>query len=175
MTMLENISEMMDQHDKAVRARKPRQLPSEVSTAGRSRHALKTRVEDQRDGHLETVLFRDDEEPLPVTSPANRGFFGEESSSRLVVVVNELYARCHMLERERTQMMESTLELLQAARDANDAELEAALSTARRQSAEELLKVQEESQRGMWRMYNKLCSFCRDDVTSPEEEKKEIM
>eukprot|EP00977_Amphora_coffeiformis_P020674 scaffold8374_cov175-Amphora_coffeaeformis.AAC.113 len=183
MVMLENISELMDQHDKG-RAARPKSkkakrnygavtVPTEVAICNRTRGELITRVEAD---HIETVLYPEDEdEPLPVTSPAGKPFFAEETSSRLHVVVNELYTRCHLLERERTQMMESTLELLQAARDANDAELQAAISTARRKSAEELLKVQEETQRGMWRMYNKLCSFCRDDVAVVDEEKKEIM
>ena len=183
MVMLENISALMDQHDKG-RIAKPKSkkakhdygeatVPSEVAISGRARGELQTHVEAD---HIETILYPEDEdEPLPVTSPASKPFFTEDTSSRLHVVVNELYTRCHLLERERTQMMESTLELLQAARDANDAELQAAISTARRKSAEELLKVQEETQQGMWRMYNKLCSFCRDDVAVIDEEKKEIM
>lgn len=180
MTMLENLSDMMDQHDRgrATKSQRPRRkggsVPSEVSVAHKSKRKLYTRVEGEGDGQLETVLFPDDEEPLPVTSPPNRGFFSQEAPSHIQLVVDQLYARCQLLERERTQMMESTLELLQAARDANEAELSAALSTSRRRSAEELLKVQEESQQGMWRMYNKLCSFCRDDLVL-EEEKKEIM
>jgi hypothetical protein len=183
--MLESLSDMMDQHDKGRASKQSkvrRHVPNEVHFARNPGEDLSLRfyIEDHKDGELEAVLSPSDgDAPLPVNSPPGRKvFFEDENSSRLHIVVNELYARCHLLERERTQMMESTLELLHAARDANEAELNAALSTARRRSAQELLRVQEESQQGMWRMYNKLCSFCREDLattSTAHEEKKEIM
>ena len=40
------------------------------------------------------------------------------------LVVDQLYGRCQLLERERTELMEVTLDLLQSAREANAAELE---------------------------------------------------
>lgn len=175
--LLENISDLMDQHDRgqAVKEKpKHKSVPNEVSVrTPRCPKPLHV------DGHLESGGWRAfEEEPLPMDTPPNHAFFPDDTNSRLHVVVNDLYTRCHLLERERTQMMESTLELLQAARDASEAELQAALSTARRKSAEELLRVQEETQRGMWRMYNQLCGACRQDIdalTIENEHKSEEM
>jgi chromosome segregation ATPase len=170
MAMLETLSDMMDQHDREKPSTKkskqdPPTVPLEVAVMHRSPRILQTRVDNNTQDQLEAVLSpKQEAEPLPVTTPPSKAFFVEEPPLHLQLIVEQLYGRCQLLERERTSMMESTLELLQAARDANEAELEAALSTARRHSAEELLKVQDESRQGMWRMYNKLCNFCMDDV-----------
>lgn len=153
MEMLESISDLLD--------RPPN--PSVVSVATPPK---------KRD-----LVFMDDydeDPPIPIASPPvlhqakpiNKPVNDILAGGELTSVVEQLYWRCQMLERERTEIMEVTLDILQSAREASSAELEAALATARRKSAEELLRVREENQKGMWRLYHKLCGNCRNGLGS---------
>jgi hypothetical protein len=76
---------------------------------------------------------------------------------KLQLVVEQLYGRCQLLERERVEMMEVTIDLLESAREANSAQLEAALATARRKSTEDMLRVRDQCKQEQERIFHKLC------------------
>jgi hypothetical protein len=97
---------------------------------------------------------REEPPPDPVTSPRNDS--GDPDTASLQIIVEQLFGRCQLLERERTQMMEVTLNLLESARDANEAELKAAIATARRKSMEDIQRVQKQSHHDQQRLYQKL-------------------
>jgi hypothetical protein len=75
-----------------------------------------------------------------------------ERASKLALVVEQLYARCQMLERERSEMMETTLDLLEATKEANAAEIDAALATARRRAVEDILEMHKSSRKDQERV-----------------------
>jgi len=108
--------------------------------------------------------------PSPVRTPMqsrrhSQNPLDEISASSLQVVVEQLYSRCQLLERERTQMMEVTLDLLTSAREANEAELDAALATARRKSMEEVSRIRQQTHVNKERLYQKLCGNCVQDIS----------
>lgn len=154
MEMLETMSEMIDMSDPPI--------PMEVYTPRKEKKMDFSEEDD------------DEDPPAPILSPPwdSRNTKPDAPSGELTLVVDQLYTRCQMLERERTDIMEVTLDLLESAREASSAELEAALATARRKSAEELLKVRNENQEGMWRLYHKLCGSCQKGLQGNRPEAK---
>ena len=111
--------------------------------------------------------------PLPVETPLLTKHSSSGASSNdpsLQLVVEQLYGRCQLLERERMEMMEVTLDLLESAREANAAELEAAVATARRMSTEEIMRIRQRNRMEQERIFHKLCSRCvveGQHLTSP--------
>lgn len=173
MEMLESMSEMIDVHDLSSRLQglsERTQGKRKTSMSPQKRHR---KVYDDFGGievihelsgcesdESTTVWFDDENPPMPVATPLLRGHDAglSKHDSTLQLVVEQLYGRCQLLERERVDMMEVTLDLLESARDANSAELEAALATARRKSAEEMVRVRDQNRQEQERIFHKLCS-----------------
>jgi len=95
----------------------------------------------------------------PMLQLPNRNNANNDPSA-LQMVVEQLYGRCELLERERIELMEATLDLLESARDANSSELAAALATARRRATEEIKRVHEQNYQDQERIFHKLCTQC---------------
>ncbi|GAX20971.1 hypothetical protein FisN_1Lh365 [Fistulifera solaris] len=77
---------------------------------------------------------------------------------KLSVFVEQLYGRCQLLERERLEMMELTLDLLESTRRSGKAEVEAALSIARRRIADDFKRMRDENSATREDLYHKICS-----------------
>jgi hypothetical protein len=176
MDMLESISELIDEHEKRspVKAAVPENEATENAVSHSSLHHF-SRIEELAKGNVANVLgdrlnaVDDQHEPEPVTSPhqspdVTSMAMEDFSSSTLSLVVDQLYSRCQLLERERTELMEVSLDLLQSAKQANAAELDAALATAQRHAAEEVIKMRAQNQQDQWRLYHKLCGKCQHGV-----------
>lgn len=154
MDMLQNVSDLMDKHERgewkepAVPKKKTRSRQSFISPP-----KAKGVIQRREDLHVELP-------PTPVETPRHSPPSDLGSTSSLQLVVDQLYGRCQHLERERTQMMEVTLDLLEAARQANAAELDAALATARRKSMEEVNRITKQNQIEKERLYQRLCGQC---------------
>lgn len=171
--MLESMSEMMDDHDLNARQNKQPTEKAQYSISPRTRH--RTKVYDDLGGvevihercgsPLNDSDWHDDKSPKPVETPnttrlqssENKGL-KTKNQAALQAVVEQLYGRCQLLERERVDMMETTLDLLESARDANAAELEVALATARRKSTEEIMRLRDQNRIEQERTFHKLCS-----------------
>ena len=96
--------------------------------------------------------------PTPIeTTPIAAETTAAVNECKLQMVVEQLYGRCQLLERERVEMMEVTLDLLESAREANNAQLEAALATARRKTTEDIIRVRDESRQEQERIFHKIC------------------
>lgn len=134
MEMLESLSEMMDQADK-----------------------VKDYSEDPS-GSATSDCCHSDAPPDPVSTPMPTR---NSESSALDLVVQQLYRRCQLLESERAQIMEVTMDLLETARDANTAEIDAALVVFRQKSSEELVQIQERNRTTMASLYQRLCGKCQ--------------
>lgn len=80
------------------------------------------------------------------------------SEPKLAVFIEQLYGRCQMLERERLEMMELTLDLLESTRRSGKAELEAALATARRRTADDFKKMRDENSATREALFQKVCT-----------------
>ncbi|GAX10823.1 hypothetical protein FisN_1Hh365 [Fistulifera solaris] len=78
--------------------------------------------------------------------------------SKLSIFVEQLYGRCQLLERERLEMMELTLDLLESTRRSGKAEVEAALSVARRRIADDFKRMRDENSATREDLYHKICS-----------------
>ena len=87
------------------------------------------------------------------------------ASSPIELVVEQTYHRCQVLERERCDLMNVTLDLLSSAREANKAELDAALASARRRASEEMLAMKKETQHQADQIWWMLCDKCRHNLT----------
>jgi hypothetical protein len=96
--------------------------------------------------HEESIDERDDP----------RSPVGYQRESKLFLVVEQLYARCQMLERERSEMMETTLDLLEATREANAAEIDAVLAEARRRAVEDILEMHKSSKKDQERVLKRI-------------------
>ena len=155
MEMLETISEMIDNSETPVAS----QPPCHIDVPVRLELTSPARCDEDDD--------LDENPPLPITSPPLS--VKNPSTGDLTMVVDQLYSRCQMLERERTEIMEVTLDILQSAREASSAELEAALATARRKSAEEIMKVRQENQKTVWRMYHKLTGYPEANISGTRQ------
>ena len=166
MEMLETISEMIDKTDSTLPTKRPPvhhiSIPVKVDISSPTCR----RCNDDND---DDDMGPDENPPLPISSPPlTEKDIPTGKTGELTVVVDKLYNRCQMLERERTEIMEVTLDVLQSAREASSAELEAALATARRKAAEEMLKVREENQRNVWQLYHRLCGSCQNGLVGSE-------
>jgi chromosome segregation ATPase len=167
MDMLQSLSDLMDQHERGELSRaqrcdeesESREGPPPRDHPGEPHHASETarrkpKLSSSSSFRVDTC-GKSETPPAPVQSPEASRY-----DTPLQIVVEQLYARCQLLERERTQMMETTLDLLTSARKANEAELDAALSTARRRAAEEVMRVRQETHREKERLYHKVCGAC---------------
>ena len=88
---------------------------------------------------------------------------GERSgaASPIQMMVEQTYNRCQVLERERCDLINVTLDLLAAAREANKAEIDAALAEARRKASEEMIKMKANTQAQVDQFWFKLCEKCQ--------------
>jgi hypothetical protein len=139
--IMQSLSQMMDDHEQEYEQedQPQRQIP-------RSHRITKT-----PDSRLESV-----HESL-------------SSESTIQVVVEQLYTRCQLLERERLEMMNSTLDLLESSRHASKVDLEAALAIARRKAGEELIHMRKQNHVDREQLYHKLCSrVTKDDAISKD-------
>jgi hypothetical protein len=163
MEMLERMSKMMDVHESNTSMRSPK-----------SRAASGTKTPTSRDRHIfdstggVEIVHNTDESyvsnefpPSPVETPlVPKAQEGTPKVTQLQLVVEQLYGRCELLERERVEMMEVTLDLLESAREANAAELEAALATARRKATEEIVRVRQHIRQEQENIFHRLCNKC---------------
>lgn len=78
----------------------------------------------------------------------------------LQLIVEQLYGRCELLERERLRLMEITLDLIESAKDADDAQLSEALEIARQKSTAEMTRVRDQSKVEQERIFHKVCNHC---------------
>ena len=172
MEMLESMSEMIDAQGEATIGKTPpafspptsplscperRSLAYESPDGRSKRYSSISPMErhrklyDDHSGNIEVVhearspaSVPDERTPKPVETPAQ-----EPSSSvavrTLQAIVEQLYARCQLLERERAEMMEMSLEMLESVKESNEAEVDAALATARRKASEDLLRMKRET------------------------------
>lgn len=170
MDMLQSLSDLMDQHERGEwhpsersdADNENREGPPSRPRPGIVSHQFpgvprpRTRSSDSSTASAHVnVSGKREGPPAPVQTPE-----ASRHDTSLQIVVEQLYARCQLLERERTQMIETTLDLLSAAREANEAELDAALITARRRATEEVLRVRKESHKEKERLYLKVCGAC---------------
>ena len=86
----------------------------------------------------------------------------DETSSPIQLVVEQTYNRCQALERERCDLINVTLDLLSASREANKAEIDAALASARRKASEEMIAMKEQTQAQVDQIWVRLCEKCRE-------------
>jgi len=61
------------------------------------------------------------------------------------VFIEQLYRRCQLLDHERLEMMEVTLDLLESSRRVSKAEVDAVLATARRKTAEVFMRMRRQN------------------------------
>jgi hypothetical protein len=169
MEMLESLSEMMDQADRVKGQSEDRgDLGSKVAAKASTSPPM---------GHFSAhhVVEGSDSPPAPVTTPMQtrssepvttpmQTRSSEPASGSLQIVVEQMYQRCQLLESERTDLMEVTLDLLESARESSAAELDAALATFRENSSQELMKVNERNQSNMARLYTRLCGNCQHGI-----------
>jgi hypothetical protein len=149
MEMLESLSEMMDQADRAkVQPKDEGRLGSGGTEM--SHTAVETSASPMRQDEVAEVRGKDVSEypPAPVTTPMQVTRHSGPNSLQI-------------LESERTDLMEVTLDLLESAREANAAELDAALVTFRENSCQELMTVQKRNQSDKERLYRRLCGSCK--------------
>jgi len=184
MDMLRNLSDLMDQQDRGEWAPPASDDVMEEEVSGEERDPADTFVDIPSEtprsefvrGALSGAKLRDsvtsELPPAPIETPyrstgmpwsAERSVATRPDSS-VQVIVEQLYGRCQLLERERTQMMEVTLDLLTSARQASATEMEAALATARRKAMEEVARVNQQTQIEKERLYHKLCGSCAKDI-----------
>ena len=78
--------------------------------------------------------------------------------NELQLIVEQLYGRCEILERERIEIMEATLDLLESARSASSSELAVALATARRRATEEVERIHDQNYQDQERIFHRLCT-----------------
>ncbi|GKY94316.1 hypothetical protein MPSEU_000397400 [Mayamaea pseudoterrestris] len=159
--MLQSMSDLMDHHeladDGSSQASSQDGSVMDVSDAVKGRpHSPQRRQQveqrDQRYMHQE----REEPPPDPIQTPLQPNRHRDGSVS-LQLVVEQLYGRCQMLERERTEMMEVTLSLLESARRANTAEMDAALATVRRRTMDDVIRVRKQTIMEQERLYQRLC------------------
>ena len=177
MEMLESMSEMMEVHELRSASQdvtSPRSSPRQQKR-NRRRHR-KIFSDDEQNDAIEVIHEVDDDDddssinwfrenndvlrvkPTPIeTTPPSTETTAAVNSCKLQLVVEQLYGRCQLLERERVEMMEVTLDLLESAREANQAQIEAALATARRKTTEDIIRVRDESRQEQERIFHKLC------------------
>lgn len=195
MDMLQSLSDLMDQHergewpprqrsddspesrDEAPHRPHPRRSEEPVATPSHpapNRHPQRPPLVSASGSSFRVDgLNKLENPPEPVRSPemsppsAGNDYYGPGATTTLQTVVEQLYARCQLLERERTQMMTVTVDLLTSARQANEAELDAALATARRRSAEDILRVRHETSMEKERLFHKLCGRCAKGLVLP--------
>jgi hypothetical protein len=159
MEMLESLSEMMDHADRVKGQSEDRgDLGSEAVAKASSSSPM---------GHFsarqEQMTEVSDSPPAPVTTPMLTRS-SKPASGSLQMVVEQMNQRCQLLERERTDLMQVTLDLLESARESNAAELDAALATFRENSSQELKEVKERNQSDMARLYTRLCGSCKHGI-----------
>jgi len=87
------------------------------------------------------------------------------ASSPIELVVQQTYNRCQVLERERCDLINVTLDLLSSAREANKAEIDAALASARRKASEEMIAMQKECRAQADQIWWRLCDKCRSSLS----------
>jgi hypothetical protein len=159
MEMLESLSEMMDHADRVKGQSEDR---GDLGSGAAAKASTSTPM-----GHLsarqEQMTEVSDSPPAPVTTPMLTRS-SKPASGSLQMVVEQMNQRCQLLERERTDLMEVTLNLLESARESNAAELDAALATFRENSSQELKKVKERNQSDMARLYTRLCGSCKHGI-----------
>ena len=137
MEMLESMTEMMDEHEM-------RATSQEVSSP-KSNRQRKVFAEDTQG--IEVIHELDDDSWVDGSLAEGR------SAAALPLLMEQLYSRCQLLERERVELMEVTLNVLESARTANAAQLDAAVATARRKATEEVLREQSQKER----IFHKWC------------------
>jgi len=156
MEMLESLSDMMDRADRG------KCLSGDLDDAESSIAGDDTPL-DGHNGRAAASIeaYNEDAMPDPVMTPVQ---IRQADPNALDLVVEQLFQRCQLLERERSDTMEVTMDLLETAREANAAELDAALATFRLKSSDELIMVQQQNQLEMSRVYQKLCGNCKHDI-----------
>ena len=100
---------------------------------------------------------------IPVASETQED--PSRSFSPVELVVEQTYNRCQVLERERCDLINVTLDLLSSVRDANKAEIDAALASCRRKASEEMLAMKRETQAQADQIWWMLCDKCRHCLT----------
>ena len=134
MDILQNMSDMMDEHSGA---------GSDCSEAAKQPQPADA---DTREGSVNPI----DESRVRAAQ--------EDESKAIHVVVEQLYTRCQLLERERLEMMETTLDLLETTRSSSKEDVEKALTIARKRTAEDLIRVRQQNNQDRERLYHKACS-----------------
>ena len=180
MEMLESMSEMMEVHELRSASQdvtSPRSSPRQQKNDRRQRRYRKIFSNDEQNDGIEVIHEVNDDDddsssinwfrennnipsvkPTPIeTTPIAAETTAAVNECKLQMVVEQLYGRCQLLERERVEMMEVTLDLLESAREANNAQLEAALATARRKTTEDIIRVRDESRQEQERIFHKIC------------------
>jgi DNA polymerase III gamma/tau subunit len=167
--MLQSLSDLMDHQEQREEAISRSlslegsvgdEVPAPIQESSRSQPRTPQRRQLIEALHPRPKIYkqnRDSPPPEPISTPENSQQTSDTNSS-LQQVVEQLYGRCQILERERTEMMAVTLDLLESARKANTAELEAALATVRRQAMEDVLRVRQQNTVDQERLYQKLCT-----------------
>ena len=161
MDLLQSMSDLMEQQERDHKSRKdrlPLRSPRSALLSGerqaRRRDPLAATTPNGK--HFKNAFGV----PDPIATPSQSVCSSDSRPMSLQSVVESLYGRCQLLERERTQMMETTLDLLESARDASSAELEAALATARRQAIDDMARIRQRNEIEKERLYERLCNHC---------------
>ena len=142
--MLESLSDLMDQHDKG--------QSNDSAETPPHRHES---VQHGFDGIEVTARGI----PSPLES-----LHSSQTPSAIELVVAQLYSKCQMLERERSELIHSTMDLLEAARESSQAEINAALATAHRQTIEDLTELNRRNKEQQYKMHEKMCHQCRSTL-----------
>jgi hypothetical protein len=101
---------------------------------------------------------------IPLVANNADGAHRAETASPIQLVVEQTYSRCQALERERCDLINVTLDLLSASREANKAEIDAALASARRKASEEMIAMQKQTQAQVDQFWFRLCGKCRQNL-----------
>lgn len=136
--IMENLADMIDEQDQS----------DDVAILGKPKKSVRSKEDSSK------------KKPSAVTK-GNKDRFRRSLSAnepKLTVFIEQLYGRCQVLERERLEMMELTLDLLESTRRSGKAEVEAALATARRRTADDFRRMRDENSATREALYHKICS-----------------
>jgi hypothetical protein len=165
--ILENFSQMMEQHDRnnyqdQLEEQKSRDGYPGIDTIGEegSDQVAKTHSGTGNDGSHGTSPNSCHNGPPEHDPTPLRHDWALSTEPALYFSAEQVYARCRLLERERLEMMQVSLEAREATRRACKAEVAAAVATARREASEELTRLRKQNHVDREALYRMLCSRC---------------
>jgi len=162
--MLQTLSNLIDQQDDNDPDDEHHSAsPSSKKKQSSTRQARTSELKSASQGGLQRAPTTDSA-AASAAKRLHRELVGPPQEPALQVFIEQLYGRCQLLERERLEMMEVTLDLLESSRRASKAEVDAALATARRKTAEDFMRMRRQNNMDRETLYHKLCSRCTEEL-----------